>query len=175
MVCFPWLEYQCLILFGVPPTSLKERTSSGMAHAPRCRANFGKGTLRFSVDWRALRARSAIAGYRPWPRWTAPGHAGRGLTTLLSSRGHRRRQGTAPETDHLLPTLCHHGRRLTLRFRGNPTAGRAGYSVGATQPHAQQRALLGPGISHLHFSLPTNTVNSRSTHLRELLPPRHVA
>jgi hypothetical protein len=112
---------------------------------------------------------SAIAGRSLWLIDSLTKPSRRRLTTSLSSGGYRRRQGPAPETDDLLRTRRHHGRRLTLRFRGNAAAGRAGYSVGAAQPHAQQGVLLGPGISHLHFSLPIDTVNSRSTRLGNLI------
>ncbi len=94
------------------------------------------------------------------------------LTTPPPFRARRSRQGAAPETRYLLRTPCHHGRRLTLRCRGNPAAGRAGHGIGAAQPHAHQRVLLCPGVSHLYFSLPSDAVNSCFAHLREHLPTR---
>jgi hypothetical protein len=61
----------------------------------------------------------------------------RGLTTLPLFWARRSREGSTPETGYLFSTGCHHGRRLTLGFRGGSAARRAGHSIGATQPHTQ--------------------------------------
>ena len=158
--------------------------SSSRIH--RCLAS--RFSVRCGVHWaRAAQDQEATMG--TWPRrvcavshrrsracCTRPSRT-RLLNRLLTTppppfRARRGRQGAAPETRYLLRTPCHHGRRLTLRCRGNPAARRAGHGIGAAQPHAQQRVLLGPGVSHLYFSLPSDAVNSCVAHLREHLPTR---
>src|SRR6185295_1554842 len=73
-----------------------------------------------------------------------------GSLVLLFRR--RRRERAAPEVHHLLSTLRHHGRCLTLSGGARVAAGRSHGGIGCAQPHAHERVLLGPRISHLRSS-----------------------
>jgi hypothetical protein len=70
--------------------------------------------------------------------------------------------GLSPKTDHLLGTFRHHGCRLTLSFRTGSATHRTHHSICSAQPHAHQRVLPYPGISH--FVTPRIVVNGRAGH-----------